>query len=42
MMACRIMGTGKEFVFIFVIVVILQLFCWLAGSVASKCSVPND
>lgn len=41
-MACRIMGTGKEFMFIFGIVIILQLLCWLAGSLASNSSVPNE
>lgn len=41
-MTCRIMGTGKEFVFIFVIIVIMQLLCWVGGSLASNCSVPDQ
>lgn len=41
-MARRIMGTGKEFVFIFVITIILQLLCLLAGSLESNCSIPNE
>lgn len=36
---CTIMGTGETFVFISVIIPILQLLCLLAASPASNCSV---